>query len=309
MVDGAISNSPLAAALLESGTLDSDNDNKTPKRKKRHYRAVFISDTHLGTRAARADLLLDFLKEVSCDQLFLVGDIIDGWRLKKSWYWDTTHNDVIRKVLKFAKNGTKVTYIPGNHDEGFRGFVGNNMAGVKMLMDDVYEAVDGKKYWVLHGDIFDGVVLNHKWLALVGDWAYTTLLKVNTVFNWCRRKLGFSYWSLSAYLKQRVKNAVEYIGSFEDAVASEAERRGVQGVICGHIHHAERRMIGDIEYLNDGDWVESCTALVEHEEGGWEIIYYADECAARDLEQGKGRGKAKKAVLAETADIHVNAAE
>ena len=193
-----------------------------------------------------------------------------------------------------AKTGTKVVYIPGNHDEGFRDFTGHNMAGVTMVMDAIFESATGKKYWVLHGDEFDGVVLYAKWLAYVGDWAYTTLLKINTGFNWVRRKMGYSYWSLSAYLKHKVKNAVEFIGHFEDAVAAEAARRGVDGVICGHIHHAERRMIGNVEYLNDGDWVESCTALVEHNDGTWEILYWADEVAAR-MEKAQNYKRRKKA--------------
>ena len=298
---------PLMSAIAANldGDLDvytSGKDGDTtpePKRKKRHYHTIFISDTHLGTRTARADLLLDFLKSVSCENLYLVGDIVDGWRLKKAWYWDTTHNDVIRRVLKMARSGTKVTYIPGNHDEAFRGFVGNNLAGVAMKMDDIYEGKNGKKYWVIHGDEFDGVVLHAKWLAHVGDWAYQALIRVNMLFNWFRRKMGYSYWSLSSYLKQRVKNAVEFIGRFEEAVAQEANRRGVQGVICGHIHKAEQRMIGDIEYKNDGDWVESCTALVETESGDWHIIEYAEEFAAREMakldELNKQKKKKKKA--------------
>ena len=202
----------------------SPGSGEHPKKKKqaRHYRAIFISDTHLGTRAARVDLLLDFLKSVTCDKLFLVGDIIDGWQIKRTWYWDTTHNDVIRRVLKMAKHGTQVIYIPGNHDEALRGFEGHNMAGVELVPDMVYEAANGKKYWVLHGDQFDGVVKYAKWLAHVGDRAYVMLLKLNTWVNWLRRKMGYSYWSLSKYLKQKVKNAVEYIGRFEEAVAAEA---------------------------------------------------------------------------------------
>ncbi|TNE60937.1 MAG: UDP-2,3-diacylglucosamine diphosphatase [Alphaproteobacteria bacterium] len=264
-------------------------------KKARHYRAVFISDTHLGTRAARVDLLLDFLKSVSCDQLFLVGDIIDGWAIKRSWYWDTDHNDVIRRVLKMAKHGTRVIYIPGNHDEGLRGFEGHNMAGVELVPDMVYTAANGKRYWILHGDQFDGVVKYAKWLAHVGDRAYMLLIKLNTMVNWVRRKLGYSYWSLSAYLKHKVKNAVEYIGRFEEAVAAEAARRGIDGVICGHIHHAERRFFGGIEYMNDGDWVESCTALVEHDDGRFEIIYWADEVAARTASKGKPGKRGRKA--------------
>mgnify|MGYP003571047065 CR=1 FL=1 len=264
--------------------------------KKPHYRAVFVSDTHLGTKAARADLLLDFLKSMTCDKLFLVGDIIDGWQLKSRWYWDTTHNDVIRRVLKMAKHGTQVIYIPGNHDEGLRGFEGYNMAGVEIADETIYQALNGKRYWVLHGDKFDGVVKYAKWLAHLGDHAYVMLLRLNTMVNWARHRLGYPYWSLSSYLKHKVKNAVEYIGKYEEAVATEAERMGVDGVICGHIHHAERRFFGKTEYMNDGDWVESCTALVERMDGAFEILHWADEVRARADKAGgrrtrKGRGK------------------
>jgi len=295
-------NSPAPFGRKASSRPSSPGGSPTPgsrehsdfPKKARHYRAVFISDTHLGTRAARVDLLLDFLKSVSCDKLFLVGDIIDGWQLKRTWYWDTNHNDVIRRVLKMAKHGTQVIYIPGNHDEALRGFEGHNMAGVELVPDMVYEAANGKSYWVLHGDQFDGVVKYAKWLAHVGDHAYVMLLKLNTWVNWLRRKMGYSYWSLSKYLKQKVKNAVEYIGRFEEAVAAEAKRRGVDGVICGHIHHAERRFFDGIDYMNDGDWVESCTALVEYDDGRFEIIHWADEVAAREEKKNRGKGKGKK---------------
>ncbi|NVJ70986.1 MAG: UDP-2,3-diacylglucosamine diphosphatase [Alphaproteobacteria bacterium] len=266
-----------------------------PQAKKPHYRAVFVSDTHLGTRAARADLLLDFLKSMTCDKLFLVGDIIDGWQLKSRWYWDTVHNDVIRRVLKMAKHGTEVIYIPGNHDEALRGFEGHNMAGVELAHETIYEALNGKRYWVLHGDKFDGVVKYAKWLAHLGDHAYVMLLRINTAVNWVRHKMGYPYWSLSSYLKHKVKNAVEYIGKYEEAVAHEAERMGVDGVICGHIHHAERRFFGEIEYMNDGDWVESCTALVEGMDGSFEILHWAEEVRARDGgTQGRKKGRGRK---------------
>lgn len=258
---------------------------------KHTYRAVFISDTHLGTRAARVDLLLDFLKTVRCEQLYLVGDIIDGWQLKRNWFWDTTHNDVIRRVLKMAKHGVKVTYVPGNHDEGLRGFEGHDLAGVSLEPELVFEGASGKRFWVLHGDQFDGVVKYAKWLAHVGDRAYSLLLRLNTHFNRVRRIFGYDYWSLSAYLKHKVKNAVEYIGKFEEAVALEAKRRGVDGVICGHIHHAECRDFDGTVYMNDGDWVESCTALVEHSDGRFEILHWADEVAARDGGQSPGKKK------------------
>nr|WP_255835094.1 UDP-2,3-diacylglucosamine diphosphatase [Kordiimonas sp. SCSIO 12603] len=263
------------------------------KKKDRHYRAVFISDTHLGTRAARVDLLLDFLKNITCDQLYLVGDIVDGWQIKRSWFWDTTHNDVIRRVLKMAKHGTKVVYIPGNHDEGLRGFEGHDLAGVSLEPEIIFEGANGKRYWVLHGDQFDGVMKYAKWLAHLGDHAYVLLLKLNTTVNWIRKKLGYDYWSLSAYLKHKVKNAVEYIGQYEEAVAAETRRRGLDGVICGHIHHAEIQNFDGIEYMNDGDWVESCTALVEHENGKFEILYWADIVAARDENKPKRKRRDK----------------
>lgn len=275
-------NDDLINILMPDDTVTPVVNTKPSKNNNKHrYRSVFISDTHLGTKAARADLLLDFLKNVRCEQLYLVGDIIDGWQIKRSWYWDTIHNDVIRRVLKLAKQGVKIVYIPGNHDEGLRGFEGHDLAGVSLAHEVIYEGVDGKRYWVLHGDQFDGVVKYAKWLAHIGDRAYSLLLRLNTSLNGIRRFFGYDYWSLSAYLKHKVKNAVEYIGKFEEAVAMEAKRRGVDGVICGHIHHAECRDFDGITYMNDGDWVESCTALVEHHDGRFEILHWADEVADR----------------------------
>ena len=285
-----------AAALQAISEDDGLSQKQLNKREseKHTYRTVFISDTHLGTKAARVDLLLDFLKTVRCEQLYLVGDIVDGWAIQRNWYWNTTHNDVIRRVLKMAKHGVKVVYVPGNHDEGLRGFEGNDLAGISLEPELVYENATGKKYWVLHGDQFDGVVKYAKWLAHVGDRAYALLLKLNTVVNGMRRLLGYDYWSLSAYLKHKVKNAVEYIGKYEEAVAAEAKRRGVDGVICGHIHHAEKRMFDGVEYMNDGDWVESCTALVEDKEGEFHILHWADVVAARPENTAKSEKKKRK---------------
>ncbi len=285
-----------AAALQAISEDDGLSQKQLNKREseKHTYRTVFISDTHLGTKAARVDLLLDFLKTVRCEQLYLVGDIVDGWAIQRNWYWNTTHNDVIRRVLKMAKHGVKVVYVPGNHDEGLRGFEGNDLAGISLEPELVYENATGKKYWVLHGDQFDGVVKYAKWLAHVGDRAYALLLKLNTVVNGMRRLLGYDYWSLSAYLKHKVKNAVEYIGKYEEAVAAEAKRRGVDGVICGHIHHAEKRMFDGVEYMNDGDWVESCTALVEDREGEFHILHWADVVAARPENTTKSEKKKRK---------------
>lgn len=241
----------------------------------RRYRSIWISDVHLGTRGCKAEFLLDFLKNSESDYLYLVGDIVDGWRLKKSWYWPQAHNDVVQKLLRRARKGTRVVYIPGNHDEGFRDYIGLQFGGVTIAEDAVHVTADGRRFLVIHGDQFDAVVKYAKWLAHVGDTVYMVLLVFNTWLNFIRRRLGFTYWSLSAYLKHKAKSAVEFIGSYERALADEARRRDVDGVICGHIHTAEMRDMDGILYVNDGDWVESCTALVEHHTGELEIIHWA----------------------------------
>ncbi len=241
----------------------------------RRYRAVFISDVHLGTRGCQAQLLLDFIRHIECDSLYLVGDIIDGWRLKSAWHWPQPHNDVLQKILRLARRGVNVVYIPGNHDEAARAYCGVHFGGVVVAMDAIHECADGRRFLVTHGDEFDGVVQHAKWPAFLGDWSYRTVLALNTGFNHLRRRLGFGYWSLSAFLKVKVKNALQFIENFETAVADEARRRGVDGVICGHIHKAEMRRIDGVLYCNDGDWVESCTAVVEHDDGRLEILEWA----------------------------------
>ncbi len=250
---------------------------KTP-----HYRAVFISDTHLGTRGCRSDFLADFLARMSCDTLYLVGDIVDGWRLRKSWFWDAAHDKVVRLVLKHARNGTQVIYIPGNHDEMFRPWLplapedkGLEVAGITVKNEAEHTTADGRRLLVIHGDEFDGVMRYAKFLAILGDGAYVTALVVNRWFNTARRWFGYPYWSLSQWLKHQVKGAVKAIDRFETALAEEARRRGFDGVVCGHIHHAEMRMVNGILYCNDGDWVESCTALVEHQDGRLELVDWA----------------------------------
>jgi UDP-2,3-diacylglucosamine pyrophosphatase LpxH len=241
----------------------------------RRYRTVFISDIHLGARGCQAEILLDFIRHIECDTLYLVGDIVDGWKLRSGWHWPQSHNDVVQKILRMARKGVKVIYVPGNHDDRVRDFVGVHFGGVLVARDAIHQAADGRRYLVTHGDEFDGVVQHAKWLAFLGDYAYRALLTVNTLFNRVRRRLGFGYWSLSAYLKTRVKNALQFVENFEAAVADEARRRGVEGVICGHIHKAEMRDIDGIVYINDGDWVESCSALVEHPDGRMEILEWA----------------------------------
>ncbi len=243
------------------------------------YRTVFISDMHLGTRGCRSDFLAEFLERVSCETLYLVGDVIDGWRLKKSWYWDGHHDEVLRLILKMARSGTDIVYIPGNHDEMFRTWLPMKLeiAGIRLCADAVHETACGRKLLVMHGDAFDSVVRYAKFLALLGDRAYVAALVVNRWFNAARRRLGLPYRSLSAWLKRQVKGAVKAIDRFEHALADEARRRGLDGVVCGHIHHAEMRDIDGILYINDGDWVESCTALVEHPDGRLELIDWAEQ--------------------------------
>ena len=236
------------------------------------YRTVFISDVHLGTRGCQAELLLDFIRVIDCETLFLVGDIIDGWKLKGGWLWPQAHNDVVQKLLRMARRGVKVIYIPGNHDDFARDYCGVHFGGVVVARDWIHEAADGRRYLVTHGDEFDGVIAHARWLAFLGDWSYRALLALNTHWNRARRRMGLGYWSLSAYLKGRVKNALQFIENYEQAVADEARRRGVDGVICGHIHKAEMRDIDGVLYVNDGDWVESCTAAVEHADGRLEIL-------------------------------------
>ena len=241
----------------------------------RNYRAVFISDVHLGTKGCQAELVLDFIRHIECESLYLVGDIVDGWKLRSGWHWPQAHNDVVQKILRLARKGVNVIYVPGNHDDRVREFVGVHFGGVVVVRDAIHETADGRRFLVLHGDEFDGVVQHARWLAFVGDYAYRALIAANTLFNRLRRRMGFGYWSLSAFLKTKVKNALQFVENFESAVADEARRRGVDGVICGHIHKAEMRDIDGIAYINDGDWVESCSALVEHHDGTLEILHWA----------------------------------
>jgi UDP-2,3-diacylglucosamine pyrophosphatase LpxH len=241
---------------------------------KRRYRTIWISDIHLGTRGCKADDLLDFLKDTDSETLYLVGDIVDGWRLRKSWYWPQAHNDVVQKILRKARKGTRVVFVPGNHDEFVRDYHGLLFGDIKVENSAIHHTADGRRLLILHGDAFDGVVKHARWLALLGDRAYTVALDLNHWLNVARRAMGFPYWSLSAYLKHKVKNAVQYMTRFEETMADEARRAGADGVVCGHIHHAELRDLNGILYCNDGDWVESCTALVEHFDGRLEILHW-----------------------------------
>ena len=254
-------------------------------RPKRKYRTVWISDIHLGTRGCNAAMLVDFLRSIECETLYLVGDIVDGWRLRKGWFWPDAHNEVVRRVLKMAHRGTRVVFIAGNHDEVLRDYAGMTFGGVELALEAIHVTADRRRLLVTHGDGFDGVVLYARWLAFLGDMAYALLMRANIAFNAIRRKLRLPYWSLSAYMKKRVKNAVQFISSFEEAVAHEALSRGMDGVDCGHIHCAEIREFGGITYYNDGDWVESCTALVEDAHGRMTIVDWVEETGKTDARE------------------------
>ncbi len=244
-------------------------------------RTLFLSDVHLGTKGCQADMLLDLLKHYDADTIYLVGDIVDGWRLKSGWYWPQTHNDVIQKLLRKVRKGTRVVYVPGNHDEFLRDYTGSNFGGIEIMETAIHHGADGKRYLIIHGDHFDMVVRHARWLALTGDWAYGTALTLNTYLNHVRRRLGLTYWSLSAWAKLKVKNAVNYIGRFEELLAAEARRYDTHGVICGHIHHAAMHDDFGVRYINTGDWVESCTGLVEHYDGRFEILRWAEVVSQR----------------------------
>jgi UDP-2,3-diacylglucosamine pyrophosphatase LpxH len=246
------------------------------------YRTIWISDVHLGTRGCNAGMLIDFLDHVDSDTMYLVGDIVDGWRLRRKFYWPAAHSDVVWRLLKRAGRGTRMIFIPGNHDEAFRQFCGLDFGGIAIRRNAIHVTADGRRLLVLHGDEFDAITLAHRWLAHVGDTAYSLLMLANRAVNAFRRRVGLPYWSLSKHAKARVKNAVAFISRFEEIVAEAAGARGVDGVVCGHIHTAEMRTIGDIAYFNDGDWVESATALVEHVDGRMEIVHWAEVMARRE---------------------------
>ncbi len=244
------------------------------------YRTIWLSDIHLGTRGCQADVLLDFLNHTQSKTLYLVGDIVDGWELKKKWFWPASHHSVLHHFLKCSREGTKVTYIPGNHDEMSRDYLGQTFGGIPVINQLVHETADGKRMLVMHGDQFDVVMRGAKWLAKLGSMAYGIAIGINWVFNTVRRALGLTYWSLSAYLKQKVKDRVKDINDYEHFLAEEARQNKCAGIICGHIHRAEIRTIEDVLYCNDGDWVESCTALVEHHDGRLEIIHWPTQRTA-----------------------------
>jgi UDP-2,3-diacylglucosamine pyrophosphatase LpxH len=243
------------------------------KRSKAYFRSVWISDVHLGTRACRVDALLEFLSSIETEHLYLVGDIIDVWALKRRWFWPQSHNDVVRKILKRASNGAHVVYIPGNHDEDFRDHCGLVFGGVDVRMETVHETADGRRMLLLHGDKFDTVIQNMPVITALGDWAYDWILTANAGLNWARRKMGLRYWSLAAYLKQKVKMICEFASDYEKTLARYAREQGCDAVLSGHIHRPAMKDVDGVLYLNDGDWVENCTAVVEHFDGRLELLH------------------------------------
>jgi UDP-2,3-diacylglucosamine pyrophosphatase LpxH len=283
----ATARSLLARVLLRDGEPTPTHARRRPggpihperntPRERLSMRTAWISDVHLGTRACKANYLLDFLEHLECDRLYLVGDMIDFWSLKNGWYWPASHNRVVQKFMEMAAAGVEVIFVPGNHDEVFRDFGGAMFAGVRVEMQSIHETADGRRLLVIHGDEFDSVVKYSKWLAHVGSWMYDFLLDANRWVNFFRRKLGFPYWSLAAFLKHKVKNAVNFISQFEHALAHEAKRHHVDGVVCGHIHKAEITHVNGVLYCNDGDWVESCTAMVERHDGSLAIVHWTDQ--------------------------------
>jgi UDP-2,3-diacylglucosamine pyrophosphatase LpxH len=240
----------------------------------RHVRAIFISDVHLGTKGAQAEKLLTFLKNYEAEYLYLVGDIADGWRLKATWYWHQSHNDIVQKILRKVRKGTKVIYLPGNHDEFLRQFLGLNFGGIDILDETIHTTKQGKKILILHGDKFDVVIRNAKWLALLGDWAYDLALYLNRHIAKLRQWMGYPYWSFSAWSKQKVKRAVNFVADFERLIKEEAQKNNVDAVLCGHIHIPDMKMIDETLYLNCGDWVESNTAIIEDNEGELSLVYF-----------------------------------
>jgi UDP-2,3-diacylglucosamine pyrophosphatase LpxH len=236
-------------------------------------RTLFLSDIHLGTRACQADRLLAFLREYESDYLYLVGDIIDLWALKRGFYWPAQHNTVVQKILRMARHHTRVYFIPGNHDEALRQYIGMSFGAVDIVEDHVHETADGRRLWVMHGDQYDQVTTCHRWLSVLGDVSYTTLVHVNRMLSLSRRKLGIGgHWSLADYAKRNVLKAVAYIGDFETVAAHATAQKNLDGVVCGHIHTAAMKAVDSVDYYNCGDWVDSCTALLEHTDGRMELV-------------------------------------
>ena len=294
----AVSAAATADALLRNASTPP-TDRNSDDDALLHFRTIWISDVHLGTASCQAAALLDFLRHTRSQTLYLVGDIVDGWQLRRHWHWPQLHNDVVQKVLRSARKGTRVVFVPGNHDEFARRYVGLEFGGIEVAEEALHVTADGRRLWILHGDRFDAVIQCARWLAFTGDWLYERTLAFNRRFNAMRARLGLPYWSLAQYLKLKVKRAVSYVNDFEHAVVREARKRGAQGVVCGHIHHAELREIAGITYANCGDWVDSLSALVEHADGRLEVLRWKAPVTAT-----LRRKKAERAERARAAERH-----
>ncbi|MEW5889843.1 MAG: UDP-2,3-diacylglucosamine diphosphatase [Pseudomonadota bacterium] len=238
-----------------------------------HVRSLFLSDIHLGTRACQAERLVEFLRHHPAEHLYLVGDIIDFWSMSRGVYWTQAHNTVVQKILRRARRGERVVFVPGNHDEALREYVGIAFGDIALVEEAVHETADGRRFLLVHGDEFDQVTRYHRWVAILGDMGYNLLVSLNLLLSRVRRRLGIpGYWSLAGYVKRRVKKALQFIFDFEDSVIRHARAQGYDGVICGHIHAAAIKDAGGVVYVNCGDWVDSCTAIVEHFDGRLELV-------------------------------------
>jgi len=242
----------------------------------KRLRAIFLSDLHLGTRAAKTEALIEFLKGHDAETIYLVGDIIDFWRLKRGVIWPHGNDEILQILMERMQSGSRIVYVPGNHDEALRAYCGMSFGGIEITRDCIHTTASGRKLLVLHGDEFDVVVRYAKWLRFLGDRSYEFVLWCDGPLNSLRRRLGFGHWSLSVYVKTRVKAAAAFIDEFEAALASEAKRRGLDGIVCGHIHHPADRLIDGVRYLNCGDWTENCTAIAEHMDGHIEILRWRE---------------------------------
>ncbi len=260
--------------------LEIDNDG-LPNRPRR-FRALFLSDTHLGSRGCQSDRLADFLHNHEADTIYLVGDIVDGWRLGSKWYWPSGHNEIVQILLRAARRGVRIVYIPGNHDAFLRDFYGTHFGGVEVVEQTVHVAADGQRYLVIHGDTFDQALKHTQRFAFLGGSAVRATAAINGGLNFARRLLGLSHWSLSQWAKLKVKNATNYLSDFEQGLAALAHRHHVDGVICGHVHHATIHDDLGVRYINCGDWIESCTAVAEHSNGSFEIVTWHDRGARKD---------------------------
>ena len=244
-------------------------------------RSLFLSDIHLGTRACQADRLLDFLREYSAERLFLIGDIVDFWSMSRGIHWSREQNVVVQKLLRRARHGEQIIFIPGNHDEVLREYCGTVFGDIRVEQEWIHTTADGSRFLLVHGDEFDQVTRHHRWVAMLGDASYNLLVRINVWLSWLRRRLGRSgYWSLAGYAKRRIKHALQFIFDFEESVLHAARLRGVDGVVCGHIHWARISEVGGLTYVNCGDWVDSCTGIVEHFDGRLEIVEWTAHCVA-----------------------------